>query len=353
VSHEARSDAGAHPHELGLAPAADSAQGRGCGQNTAAVHEPLPETLELLGANGHLMSGGHLACRGCGGALALRMALDALGSDCVFTIPASCMAVIDGPFPLSALHVPLLHMAFEAAAPAAAGIKAGLVAQGNEHTLVVAWAGDGATFDIGFGAVSASAARNDDFLYVCYDNEAYMNTGVQQSGATPPAAWTTTSPRLALKITPKKDIVSILAAHRVPYVATASPSHPDDLVAKFRRARSRRGFRFIHIFTPCPPGQQFDESLTVRIARQAVTSRVFPLLEIEDGERLALQSVLEPSSVRDYLEMQGRFRHMQAEDAAAFEREVQRRWAALENWQARAPLYPLQDEPARGERAGG
>jgi pyruvate ferredoxin oxidoreductase beta subunit/2-oxoisovalerate ferredoxin oxidoreductase beta subunit len=300
----------------------------------ARAHEPRPETLELLSAPGG-MTGGHLACRGCGGALALRMAAQVLGPDTIFTIPACCMAVIDGPFPVSALGVPLLHMAFEAAAPAAAGIRAGLASQGNDHTLVVAWAGDGATFDIGFGAVSASAARNDDYLYVCYDNEAYMNTGVQQSGATPRGTWTATSPRLAPKRTPKKDIVAILAAHRVPYVATASPSHPDDLVAKFQKARSLRGFRFIHLFTPCPPGQQFDEKLTVRVAREAVGSRVFPLLEIEDGVRLTLTPVPEPTAVRDYLALQGRFRHMTEDDVAAFELDVEARWASLISWQGR------------------
>jgi len=264
------------------------------------------------------------------------MGLKALGDNCVFVIPACCMAVIDGPFPVSSLGVPLLHIAFEAAASAAAGVRAGFAAQGRDDTLVVAWAGDGATFDIGLGAVSAAATRNDDFLYVCYDNEAYMNTGIQQSGATPRSAWTTTTPRESPKPTQKKDIVSIMAAHRVPYIATASPSHPDDLLRKFRKAKAIRGFRFVHLFSPCPPGQQFEEKDSIRVARAAVTSRTFPLLEIEEGSRLALEDVPEPTPVRDYLVLQNRFRHFTDADVAAFEEQVSERWEALRAWAGRS-----------------
>jgi pyruvate ferredoxin oxidoreductase beta subunit/2-oxoisovalerate ferredoxin oxidoreductase beta subunit len=300
------------------------------------MREPSKSTVDVLGAGDAGPSGGHLACQGCGGALNLRLGLKVLGEDCVFVIPACCMAVIDGPFPVSSLGVPLFHIAFEAAASAAAGIRAGFAAQGNDRTVVVAWAGDGATFDIGLGAVSASADRNDDYLYVCYDNEAYMNTGIQRSGATPQGAWTTTTPRKAPKPSMKKDIISILAAHRIPYIATASPSHPEDLLRKFTRAKETRGFRFLHLFSPCPPGQQFEEKNAIRIARKAVTSRTFPLLEVENGERLILTDVPDPTPVREYIELQGRFRHFTDQQAEAFEEDVARRWREYQEWAKRS-----------------
>ncbi len=296
------------------------------------VHEPDKSTLDMVNQCSCDMAGGHLACRGCLGALLLRMALKAIGNDCVFTIPACCMAVIDGPFPVSSLGVPLFHIAFEAAASTAAGIRAGFAAQDNDHTTVVAWAGDGATFDIGLSAVSASASRNDDYLYVCYDNEAYMNTGVQQSTSTPLSTWTTTTPREKPKATPKKDIIGIMAAHRIPYIATASPSHPDDLMRKIQKAKSIRGFKYIHLFSPCPAGQQFEEKFGIRIAREAVTSRVFPLLEIEDGKKLSLTPVEDPTPVDDYIKLQGRFRHWDEEDMNLFKEQVELRWNELKEW---------------------
>jgi pyruvate ferredoxin oxidoreductase beta subunit/2-oxoisovalerate ferredoxin oxidoreductase beta subunit len=300
------------------------------------VREPPKSTVDVLGADGTGPSGGHLACQGCGGALGLRLGLKALGENCAFVVPACCMAVTDGPFPVSSLGMPLFHIAFEAAASAAAGVRAGFRSMGNDETLVVAWAGDGATFDIGLGAVSAAADRNDDILYVCYDNEAYMNTGVQQSGATPQGSWTTTTPRKAPKAGLKKDIISIMAAHRIPYIATASPSHPEDLLRKFSRARALRGFRFLHLFSPCPPGQQFEERLAVRVARKAVTSRTFPLFEIEDGERLTLTDIPDPTPVREYIELQGRFRHFSDEQIQAFEEDVAGQWRRYQEWERKS-----------------
>ncbi len=291
-----------------------------------------PQSILPLTCEAFSPSGGHLACQGCGGALLLRMAIKTLGKNCVFIIPAGCMAVIDGPFPVSSLGVPLLHIAFGAAASAATGVRAGFAAQGKDDILVVAWAGDGATFDIGLGAVSAAADRNDDYLYVCYDNEAYMNTGIQQSGATPLAAWTTTTPVNAPKSRPQKDILAIMAAHHIPYFASASPSHPDDLVRKLQQAKEKRGFRFLHLFSPCPPGQRFEERYSIRIARAAVTSRVFPLVEIFDGKKLTLSPVDKPTSVKEYLKLQGRFAHFKKEQVDEFERLVMERWRSLEEF---------------------
>ncbi|MBZ0263987.1 pyruvate synthase subunit beta [bacterium] len=296
------------------------------------MNEPQAQTTELLTADHCKTSGGHLACQGCGGALSLRMALQVFGKECVFVIPACCMAVIDGPFPVSSLGVPLMHIAFGATAPTASGIRAGFAAQGKDEILVVGWAGDGATFDIGLGAVSAAADRNDDILYVCYDNEAYMNTGVQQSGATPRAAWTSTSPRQAPKYAAKKDIISIMAAHRIPYIASVSPSHPDDFVRKFQLAKKIKGFRFIHIFSPCPPGQRFEERNTIKIARKAVESRVFPLLEIYNGKKLTLQDIPDPQGLEEYIKLQRRFDHFSTEDRKQFESDINTHWHELHDW---------------------
>jgi pyruvate/2-oxoacid:ferredoxin oxidoreductase beta subunit len=300
------------------------------------MREPLPTTLQELCNDGCGPTGGHLACQGCAGVLALHMAVRTLGKNCVYVIPAGCMAVIDGPFPMSSMQMPLLHMAFEAAASAASGVRAGLNAQGKEDVTVVAWAGDGATFDIGFGAVSAAASRNEDMLYVCYDNEAYMNTGIQQSGATPLRAWTTTSPKKSPKSSPKKDILSIMAAHRIPYIATASPAFPDDYLAKIKRAQETKGFRFLHLFTPCPPGQRFEEKNAIRVARKAVTSRVFPLVEIVDGQKITMLDTGDPTPVQEYLDLQGRFSHLNEEQTGIFEADVQERWDFLTDWASRS-----------------
>ncbi|MBS1261667.1 MAG: Pyruvate synthase subunit PorB [Calditrichaeota bacterium] len=299
------------------------------------MREPRQETVTRLACDGSGPTGGHLACRGCGGVLAMQMAARVLGPNCVFVIPAGCMAVIDGPFPLSSLQAPLLHIAFEAAASAAAGVRAGLDARGKHDTTVVAWAGDGATFDIGFGAVSAAADRNDNVLYVCYDNEAYMNTGIQQSGATPAGAWTTTTPRANPKPTPKKDMLAIMTAHRIPYFASATPAFPDDYLAKLERARDTRGFRFLHVFTPCPPGQRFEEQNTVRVARKAVTSRVFPLVEVAGGKALTVFDAGEPTPVREYVRLQGRFSHLDDGEVERFAAEVDARWRWLIDWAER------------------
>jgi pyruvate/2-oxoacid:ferredoxin oxidoreductase beta subunit len=201
-----------------------------------------------------LLDSGHLACPGCGAALAMRMVLKGLGDKTIVTLPACCWSIIAGPYPQSSLKVPLFHTAFETGASAASGIKAALLARGDTETTVLAWAGDGGTFDIGLQALSGAAERNEDIIYVCYDNEAYMNTGIQRSSATPFGAWTTTTPGESWKLDPKKDMLAILAAHRVPYAATATVAYPDDLLAKVRKAKAIKGTRFLHVLAPCPPG---------------------------------------------------------------------------------------------------
>ncbi|MGD0263382.1 MAG: thiamine pyrophosphate-dependent enzyme [Candidatus Methylomirabilota bacterium] len=275
------------------------------------------------------MSPGHMACQGCGAALAMRLLLKGLGPQTVLVVPACCWSIINGPWHSSAVAVPFLHTAFETGASAAAGVSAAFAIRGIRAT-VVAWAGDGGTFDIGLQALSGAAERGDDLLYVCYDNEAYMNTGNQRSSATPVGAWTTTTPMPRVKRRPKKAILEIMAAHRIPYAASASVGYPEDLIAKVRRARALEGTRFLHILAPCPPGWRILPEQTLHLARLAVETRIFPLVEVEDGARVRI-TVLpkDQTPVARYLEAQGRFQHLTADEIAAIQSSVDASWAAL------------------------
>jgi pyruvate ferredoxin oxidoreductase beta subunit/2-oxoisovalerate ferredoxin oxidoreductase beta subunit len=270
---------------------------------------------------------GHLGCQGCGAALGMRFVLKALGQKTIIVMPACCWSIIAGPFPYSSVKVPLIHTAFETAAPVACGIRAALDLQGDTETTVLAWAGDGATFDIGLQALSGAAERNENILYICYDNEAYMNTGIQRSSATPFGAWTTTTP--SHKLNPKKDIMQIMAAHRIPYAATASVAYPEDLYRKVSKAKAIPGLRFIHLLTPCPPGWKAPSELTVKLARLAVLSRVFPLYEVEYGQDYDLWDVDEPRPVLEYLELQGRFSRLSVADVSLIQDRVDARWKRL------------------------
>jgi pyruvate/2-oxoacid:ferredoxin oxidoreductase beta subunit len=276
------------------------------------------------------MNCGHLACQGCGATLAMRYVLKALGQKVVLCIPACCWSIIDGPFPYSSLDVPIFHCAFETAAVSASGVKAGLEMVGDTETIVVAWAGDGGTFDIGLQALSGVAERNDNILYVCYDNEAYMNTGIQRSSATPYGAWTTTTPVKHFKERPKKDIEAIMAAHRIPYIATASIGYPEDLFRKAKKAKEIEGTRFLHIYAPCPVGWKSRPEDTVKLARMVVQNATFPIYEIEWGEKYTLNIKLkEKKPITDYLKIQGRFRHLTEKEIALMQQEVDRKWERL------------------------
>ncbi|HEY5596985.1 MAG TPA: 3-methyl-2-oxobutanoate dehydrogenase subunit beta [Candidatus Bipolaricaulota bacterium] len=275
------------------------------------------------------MYSGHLACSGCGASLGMRLALKALGEQTMVVLPACCWSIIAGPFPYSTLKLPLFHTAFETAAATASGLRAALDVKGKREVTVVAWAGDGGTFDIGLQALSGAAERNENFIYICYDNEAYMNTGIQRSSATPQGAWTTTTPQGQLENRPKKDIDQIMAAHGIPYIATASVAYPDDLIRKIEKAKNMQGLRFIHLLAPCPPGWKISSQETIQMARLAVKTKVFPLYEIEDGERYTLGLEPEALPVRDYFERQGRFRYLQPADYERIQREVDRRFEKL------------------------
>jgi pyruvate ferredoxin oxidoreductase beta subunit/2-oxoisovalerate ferredoxin oxidoreductase beta subunit len=276
-----------------------------------------------------ILSPGHFACPGCGATLTMRYALKALGRRTVLVIPACCWSVIDGPVPYSAAGVPVFHTAFETAASTASGIKAGLEMQGDHETTVVAFAGDGGTFDIGFQALSGAAERNEDFIYICYDNEAYMNTGIQRSSATPYGAWTTTTPSDSPKGEQKKNIIEVLAAHRIPYLATATVAYPDDMVAKIQRAKMVKGTRFIHVFSPCPPGWKFDPEDSIKVSRLAVESKVFPLIEVFDGVDFRFTHVPTGIPVREYIKIQGRFRHLSDTDIERIQQTVDNEWQRL------------------------
>ncbi|HEX6307285.1 MAG TPA: thiamine pyrophosphate-dependent enzyme [Longimicrobiales bacterium] len=276
-----------------------------------------------------LLDSGHLACPGCGAPLAMRLVLKELGEKTIVVLPACCWSIIAGPFPQSSLHVPLYHTAFATGAAVASGVRAALDARGDTETTVMVWAGDGGTFDIGLQALSGAAERNEDFLYVCYDNEAYMNTGIQRSSATPWGAWTTTTPAHEPQSTRKKDILAIMAAHRIPYAATASVSHPVDLLAKVRRAKEVRGMRFLHILSPCPPGWKYADERTVELARMAVDTRIFPLVEVENGSDWRFTVEHPGDSIERYIRAQGRFRHLDEAAIGRIQADVDARWEYL------------------------
>ena len=282
----------------------------------------MPLTEEFI-------SPGHLGCQGCGAAIGLRHALNVLGKNTIVVIPASCSSVICGPYPRTAINVPVLHTAFETAAAAASGISAALQIKGRNDINVLAWAGDGGTFDIGLQALSGAAERNENIIYICYDNEAYMNTGIQRSSATPYLAWTTTTPEDRPKERPKKNIVQILAGHKILYIATANISFPHDYIVKLEKAKSIQGTRFIHLLSPCPPGWKISSEHSIKIARLATHTKTFPLYEVIDEDKYII--TLEPKNlpVKEYLSVQSRFAHLSEEDINLIQRRVDFEWEQL------------------------
>ena len=199
-----------------------------------------------------LVHPGNRACTGCGLSIAYRIGLKALGPDTILVVPPSCLTVLQGLFPVASTKLPCLNVTFASTAAAATGVLEALKAQGRTYIKVVGWSGDGGTSDIGIQALSGAAERGDDFLFICYDNEGYMNTGVQRSGTTPQGAITTNTPFKG-KQQRKKDVPAIMAAHGIDYVATASSAYPLELNAKIKKALSEEGTKYIHIHTPCPP----------------------------------------------------------------------------------------------------
>jgi pyruvate ferredoxin oxidoreductase beta subunit len=275
---------------------------------------------------------GNRACAGCGIGIALRQITAALDGKMVMAVPASCLTVLGGMFPVSSVEVPWVNVAFPSTAAAAAGLAAGLRATGRDGEMtVLAMAGDGGTGDIGIQALSGAAERNDDFIYLCYDNEAYMNTGTQRSGLTPTGARTTTT--MAGKRENPKDLPRIMEAHGIPYVASTSAVFPTDVYDKVVKARGIRGLRYIHMNTPCPSGWSFDPKDTVAIGKLAVDTGLVVLYEVEDGEfhltgrsRSLATSGKPLVPVSEYLATQGRFKGMTPETAERVQAWVDKRW---------------------------
>ena len=280
-----------------------------------------------------LVHPGNRACTGCGLSIAYRIGLKALGPDTILVVPPSCLTVLQGLFPVASTKLPCLNVTFASTAAAATGVLEALKAQDKTHIKVVGWAGDGGTSDIGIQALSGAAERGDDFLFMCYDNEGYMNTGVQRSGTTPQGAITTNTPFKG-KQQRKKDVPAIMAAHGIDYVATASSAYPLDLYDKIRKSLALRGTKYIHIHTPCPPGWGFDTRYTIKMGRLAVETGYFDLYEVEQGEfRLtgASEKLLEKrplTPVSDYLKTQSRFRIMTEEQVADIQKQIDAKWAA-------------------------
>ena len=264
------------------------------------------------------LNSGHRACQGCGEALGARYAIDAAmratGNRLIAANATGCLEVFSTPYPQTSWQVPWIHSLFGNTAAVATGVAAALRVKGRTETRVVAQGGDGGTTDIGFGCLSGMFERNDDVLYICYDNEAYMNTGVQRSSATPPAARTATSqavgPEPGNVFGQGKNVPLIAMAHEIPYVATASVADVRDLEAKVTRAMSIHGARYIHILVPCPLGWGSAPHDTVKLARLATESGLFPVFEAERGEVTDRHTIRRPVRVEEYLRLQRRFAHL-------------------------------------------
>lgn len=270
------------------------------------------------------LDAGHMACPGCGQALGARLVTEAIGPDVIVANATGCLEVFTAVWPRSSWRIPWIHSLFENAPAVASGIEAALKAQGR-LTKVVAMGGDGGTFDIGLQALSGMLERNHNVLYVCFDNEAYMNTGVHRSSSTPHAATTMTSPRGKTRMGKrhlKKDLLSIINAHHIPYAATATVAYPSDLLNKVRRGIEIEGAAFLLVHSPCPLGWGHDGSLSIEVARLAVQTGIFPVLESERGTVVTAMKLRNVRPVSDYLKLQERFRHL-FEDTSEAREELQ------------------------------
>ena len=278
-----------------------------------------------------LIAPGHRACQGCGEILALRMAMKALGKNVIVCMATGCMEIITTPYPQTAWKVPWIHIAFENPASVASGIESAMKVLrrkgkvSKKHVGIVAVGGDGATSDIGLGWISGAFERGHDFTYICLDNEAYMNTGVQRSSCTPYGAMTTTSPpgkKSFGQVTWKKNVPGIAVAHNIPYVATASPAYSLDLMNKVKKAALVKGPAYIHIYSPCPTGWGSAPERSIEFAKLVVETKVFPLYEVIEGRYIMSRKITKPKPVQEYLKGQRRFRHLDEEHIAYIQQRV-------------------------------
>lgn len=282
---------------------------------------------------------GHRACAGCAEALAVRLASKAIGPDTIIVNATGCMEVISSQLPTTSWRVPWIHTLFENTGAVASGVEAAHRMMVKKHgmpdgkTHIVAMAGDGGTADIGLQSLSGMLERGHDVLYIAYDNEAYMNTGIQRSSSTPYGAATTTSPagkESIGQVTRKKNLPEIAAAHKIPYVATACPSYPFDLMDKVRKGLEARGPAYLHVLSVCPTGWRCNPELAIKIGRLAVETGVFPIYEITNGvyNQNVIPGSLKP--VNEYLSLQGRFRHLSTENIAQIQERVDKDYAILQ-----------------------
>jgi pyruvate ferredoxin oxidoreductase beta subunit len=284
------------------------------------------------------LTSGHRACQGCAEALAVRWVLKALGNEVIISMATGCMEIISSPLPTTAWNIPWIHTAFENAAAVASGTEAGLKVLMRKKRIpekkitCVGMGGDGGTADIGLQALSGAMERGHDMIYVCYDNEAYMNTGIQRSSCTPFGASTTTSPAGKLSLgqkTWKKNMVAIAAAHEIPYTATACSSYLQDLYKKVQKAQEIEGPAYIHVLCVCPTGWRIPTAKAIEYGRLAVQTGVFPLYEVENGKHKMTVKPTKKKPVADYLKGQGRYRHLAEADHEKIQKEVDLRYERL------------------------
>jgi pyruvate ferredoxin oxidoreductase beta subunit len=277
------------------------------------------------------LSPGHRACQGCGEVLALRQAMKAIGTNVVVCSATGCMEIITSPYPQTAWRVPWIHVAFENASAVVSGVESAFKAMNRKKIInqpdvtFLAYGGDGATADIGLQSLSGALERGHNFVYLCLDNEAYMNTGIQRSSSTPFGASTTTSPpgkQSSGQATWKKNLAKIAVAHGIPYVATATPAYPVDLMNKVKKASLVPGPAYVHIYSPCPTGWRCGLDQSLEVARLAVESKVFPLYEVIDGEYILSRKPANPKPLSEYFKPQRRFRHLRADEVALIQSKV-------------------------------
>jgi pyruvate ferredoxin oxidoreductase beta subunit len=289
-----------------------------------------PKTNILSLPEEELVHPGNRACSGCGLSIVYRIGLKALGKDSILVVPPSCLTVLQGLYPIASTQLPSLNVTFASTAAAATGVLAALRALKRDHTTVAAWAGDGGTADIGIQALSGACERGEDFIFICYDNEAYMNTGVQRSGTTPQGALTTTTP-ISGKLQVSKDVPAIVAAHGVNYIATASAAYPLDLFDKITKAKGIKGVKYLHVHTPCPSGWGFEPQYAVKIGRLAVEAGLYDVYEIEHSQwRLSgpskrlLKRKRRP--VEEYFKTQTRFKGLSKSQISKIQKQVDEKW---------------------------
>jgi pyruvate ferredoxin oxidoreductase beta subunit len=312
-------------------------------------------TLKELSTQ-ELFGPGHRMCTGCGPAAMARMTMKAVQKPVILVNATGCLEVASSIYPDTAWKVPWVHTLFENIAAVASGIEASLRKEGKAEAVdIIAFGGDGGTFDIGIQALSGALERKHDFTYICYDNEAYMNTGIQRSGATPYGAATTTTPagsKIPGKTDAKKDLIGVCVAHGVEFAATASIAFWNDYITKVRRATAVKGPAVIHVLAPCPLGWRFETNETIKLAKLAVQTRYFPLYEVDKGNYKLSMKVPKPTALEEFLKPQGRFRHLFAPEFAENLEELRRQ--VEDNWNRIAQLCgetPTQTSPSSSQPA--